>query len=168
MISTFNTFLFPDDLCKQIIMEYKDKVKLVEIVNGRRQHNYHEYDTDSWIHSVVNNLITKNLGDNYTLLERVTILRYNVGDYFIEHTDGPGNIKMKSELPYHFYGGVELSDNSEFKGGEFYIKGKNVEFKKGRMFTHGFSDKHGVREVIEGTRWSIHFLIYKNIQNGLI
>ena len=168
MISTFDSFLLSDELCEKIISEYKNKVTLVEMVNGRRQKNYHEYDTNSWIHSIIDNLIKQNIGQEYELLERVTILRYDEGDYFIEHVDGPGNVRMGKNLPYHFYGGIELSEKSEFDGGEFYIEGKDVDYKKGRIFTHGFSDKHGVRKVTKGTRWSIHFLIYKEIKNGLI
>ena len=168
MISTFDNFLLSDEFCQRIISEYMDKVSLVEMVNRRRQKNYHEYDTSSWVHSIVNNLITENLGNSYKLLERVTILKYEIGDYFIEHVDGPGNIKMRNELPYHFYGGVELSEKSDFDGGEFFIKNKKVDYKKGRMFTHGFSDPHSISKLTRGTRWSIHFLIFKEYQNGII
>lgn len=159
MIATFDKFLISDKLCDNIKLEYENKIKLIDIYKGRRQKYYHEYSEDSWIHELVNKLIHKNLGSEYKILERVTILKYDVGDYFIEHVDGPNNLKINKELPYHFYGGVELCNKSEFDGGDFYINGKNVDFKKGRLFTHGFNDKHGVKEIIRGTRWSIHFLI---------
>ena len=168
MIATFDNFLLSDKLCKKIISEYKDKVSLIEVVNGRRQKNYHEYDETSWIHEVVSDLIFKNLGSQHKLLERVSVLRYDTGDYFIEHTDGPRNTKMNKKLPYHFYGGIELSEKYEFEGGEFYIKGEQVQYKKGRIFTHGFNDKHGVKPVLSGTRWSIHFLIYKEAQKEIL
>ena len=72
------------------------------------------------------------------------------------------NTQLNPSLPNHFYGGVELSERAEFTGGEFFINDKIVDFKKGRMFTHGFSDSHGVNMVTSGTRWSIHFLINNN------
>jgi len=168
MIATFDKFLLSDKICKKIISEYKDKVSLIEMVNVRRQKNYHEYDGTSWVHEVVSDLICKNLGSQYKLLERVTILRYDISDYFIEHVDGPSNTKMRNDLSYHFYGGVELSEKSDFDGGEFFIKKKKVDYKKGRIFTHGFSDPHSVSKITRGTRWSIHFLILKEYQNGII
>jgi len=64
-------------------------------------------------------------------------------------------------LKPHFFGGAELCDNNEFNGGDFYIDGKIVEYKKGRMFTHSFNDLHEIKEVTDGTRWSVHFLIHK-------
>jgi hypothetical protein len=69
-------------------------------------------------------------------------------------------------MPFHFYGGVELSDKSSFSGGEFLLKGKILDFKKGRLFTHGFSDLHGVNKVKNGIRWSIHFPILENKSIG--
>lgn len=168
MVSIFDTFLLSDEICDLIKSKYTDKVELIEIVKGRRQKNYHEYDTNSWIHGIVSELIYKNLGNQFKLIERVTILRYDMGDYFIEHVDGPSNLKLNKNLPYHFYGGVELSEKYEFIGGEFYINSKDVDYKKGRMFTHGFYDRHGVKKVEKGTRWSIHFLIYKEIKDGIL
>jgi hypothetical protein len=168
MVSIFDTFLLSDDICELIKSKYADKVDLVEMVNGRRQKNYHEHNTSSWIHEIASDLIYKNLGHQFKLIDRVTILRYDIGDYFIEHVDGPGNLKLNNKLPFHFYGGVELSERSEFIGGEFYINGKNVDYKKGRMFTHGFYDRHGVKKIEKGTRWSIHFLIKKEIKNGIL
>lgn len=106
MIATFDKLLLSDEICTKIQLEYEDKLQLIDIPKGRRQKNYHEYDTSSWIHDVVQNLIKVNIGNDYKLLERVTILKYEVGDYFVEHVDGPNNVKPNYILPYHFYGGV--------------------------------------------------------------
>jgi predicted 2-oxoglutarate/Fe(II)-dependent dioxygenase YbiX len=174
MIGTFEKLILSEDDCKKIIAFYDSKVvfrekHLISIDRiQRKQKNYHETDENSWIHKLVNKFIKLNLGDKFSLLERVTILKYEPGDFFSEHTDGPYNTSLSKNLPYHFYGGVELCERNEFKGGEFFIKGKNVDYKKGRLFTHGFNDTHGVKEVVEGIRWSIHFLIKEEKEKQLI
>ena len=89
------------------------------------------------MHKKVKKLIQENLGEKCSLLNRVTVLKYEPGDFFSKHTDGSYNTRLSKTLPYHFYGGVELCERQEFKGGEFFIKDKNVKFKKGRLFTHG-------------------------------
>ena len=161
-----NKFLLSDDICKKIISEYKDKVVLAK-TDIRQQKIYHELNENSWLWNEIQKLISSNLGDSYSVYSRVTILKYTKGDYFLEHTDGPSNARIRKEkyggekLKPHFFGGVELCDDNEFKGGDFYIDGKIVEYKKGRMFTHSFNDLHEVKEVTDGTRWSVHFLIHK-------
>jgi hypothetical protein len=166
MIGVWDDFLLSDEISNKIKLEYFNKLKPVES-SIRKQKNYHILDCNSWIHNCVNELISKNIGDEYCLLKRVTVLKYEVGDFFLKHIDGPSNTQLNPNLPNHFYGGVELSERDEFTGGEFFINDKNVDFKKGRMFTHGFSDLHGVNLVTSGTRWSIHFLI-KNTKVKLI
>lgn len=161
MIKLFDTEYLSDEICEKIINEYSSKVTLIKS-NIRSQKNYHERDKKSWLYTYIDKFIKINIGNNFQLIERVTVLRYDKGDYFIEHVDGPHNKGMNSTLPPHFYGGVELNNKSEFEGGEFFIKGNNVSFKKGRMFTHGFSDSHGVTKINRGVRWSIHFLIKNN------
>jgi predicted 2-oxoglutarate/Fe(II)-dependent dioxygenase YbiX len=167
MIGTFDKLLLSDEDCNSIKLLYEDKLILRER-NIRRQKNYHEIKSDSWLHEKVKNLIEQNLGEKYSLLERVTILKYEPGDFFSKHIDGSYNIGLSKTLPYHFYGGAELCERKEFKGGEFFIKDKNVEFKKGRLFTHGFDDTHGVKKVEEGIRWSIHFLIKEKREKQII
>ena len=167
MIGTFDKVLLSNEECDKIKSLYEDKLVLRER-EIRRQKNYHETENNSWLHKKVGNLIQKNLGSKYSLLERVTILKYEPGDFFSKHIDGSYNTSLSKTLPYHFYGGIELCERKEFKGGEFFIKDKNVEFKKGRLFTHGFDDSHGVKKVEEGIRWSLHFLIKEKIEKKLI
>ena len=172
MISINNKFLLSDNICEKIKSEYKDKVTLVKS-DIRQQKNYHELNENSWLFDEIKKLVSSNLGDEYSLYNRVTILKYVKGDYFLEHSDGPSNATLRNQygnkkLKAHFFGGVELCDSSEFKGGDFYIDGKLVEYKKGRMFTHGFNDLHEVKEVTDGERWSIHFLIHTENLSSLI
>lgn len=166
MIETFDNFLLSNDSCEKIINLYQDKVKDVKS-QIRKQKNYHEIDSNSWLFKTIKKLVNDNLGDDYELIDRVTVLKYEKGDFFLEHNDGPGNYALKNTLPNHIYGGIELCEKSEYEGGEFFIERKKVEYKKGRIFTHGFSDFHSVTEVTSGIRWSIHFVIEKKI-NTLI
>lgn len=154
-------------ICKRIINEYTPKVKLVTS-DIRASKNYHERNKNTWLYSFIDEFIKTNIGVEYGLIQRVTVLRYDTGDYFLTHTDGSGNAFHNPNLQYHFYGGVELGERTDFDGGEFYIKNENVDFKKGRLFTHGFTDSHGVNTITSGTRWSIHFLIESNKPQPLI
>lgn len=158
MINIWNDFLLSDEYSNRIKLEYANKLEPIQS-KGRKQKNYHIFDVNSWIHQCVGELISKNIGSEYYLVNRVTVLKYDIGDFFLKHKDGPANTYINPSLPNHFYGGVELSERAEFTDGEFFINDKIVDFKKGRMFTHGFSDSHGVNMVTSGTRWSIHFLI---------
>jgi len=166
--SFFDTIIIPDSICDRIKETYIDKLKVINIPNLRHQMVYNERNESSWIYQYVNQFVIDNMGSDYSLIERVAILKYEKGDYFKIHTDGKWNTQLNKELPYHFYGGVEISDKNEFEGGEFIINNNKVDFKKGRLFTHGFETEHGVSEVIIGTRWSIHFPIYKKIHKNII
>ena len=167
MIKTFNKLLLSEKECSKIKSYYDSKLSLEEN-EIRKQSNYHETDNNSWLFSLIDNFIKKNIGNQYDLIQRVTILKYVKGDFFLKHTDGIWNSTLDSKLPFHFYGGVELNNKTEFEGGEFFIKDNNVEYFKGRLFTHGFEDSHGVNEVKKGTRWSLHFLITDNKPKSFI
>tara|TARA_R100000734_G_C3288259_1_gene80544 strand:+ start:222 stop:725 length:504 start_codon:yes stop_codon:yes gene_type:complete len=167
MISTYNKFILPEFVCREIKNRYESKLIFQEN-SIRKQKNYHETDPDSWLYNFIDDFIKKNIGNEYSLLERVTILKYEQGDFFSKHTDGIWNSTLSKDLPIHFYGGVELSEKKEFEGGEFFIKDKKVDYLKGRLFTHGFEDSHGVEEVKKGIRWSLHFLITNYKPKALI
>ena len=171
MIAVFNHVLFPDELHKRIKREYEDKLDYIND-DLRNLYVYHERDDNSWLWKEVAPFIHKNLGINYKLIQRVAVLKYEKGGYFKEHSDGPYNSSIAEysgkRIPYHFYGGVELSSESDFKGGEFITDGKAVEFRLGRMFTHDFDTLHEVKEVTEGTRWAIHFPIQPLVNNTVL
>ncbi len=163
MRGLFDKVLLSDEDCDSIKELYKDKLVRIEDRNAfpaRAHHKYNETDPDSWLHKTVQSLITSNLGDDYYLIQRVTVLRYRINDIFGDHYDGSWNVQSNKLLTEnHFYGGVELSNREDFKGGEFYIQGEDVELVKGRLYTHHFDDRHGVKMVQDGVRWSIHFII---------
>ena len=114
MISTFDNLLISNDECNKIKDYYESRLTLQEN-NIRKQKNYHETDIDSWLFKLIDNLINVNIGNQYSLLERVTILKYELGDFFLKHTDGIWNSTLSNNLPFHFYGGVELSQKTEFE-----------------------------------------------------
>ena len=109
----------------------------------RKQKNYHILDYNSWIHNCVNELISKNIGNEYCLVDRVTVLKYEVGDFFLKHKDGPYNTQLNSNLPNHFYGGVELSERYEFTGGDFFINDKNVDWWPNRHWRRALNLERG-------------------------
>jgi len=167
-MESYNTpLLLSEDKCNKIKKLYNYKLILRE-TRIRKQRNYHETDECSWLYKLIDNFIKVNLGKYHSLLQRVTILRYDKGDYFKKHSDGNHNQSTSENLPYHFYGGVELNEKDEFDGGEFFVSDEIVDYKKGRLFTHGFEESHGVKEVTRGTRWSIHFLISDGKKTTLI
>jgi len=169
MIKTFNNLYIPNDLCNKIKELYESKLETMSIISKREdkparcQKVFHELDNESWIFNYISNFIKVNIGEDYNLLQRVTILKYDEGDLFSKHKDGDSNNPDYKFLPQHFYGGVELSERDEFEGGEFLINDNVVEFKKGRLFTHGYNTYHSVNKVRKGTRWSLHFLITSDV-----
>lgn len=158
--SFFDNSIISDNICDYIQQTYINKLQRVNIPKLRCQMVFNEKNKSSWLYSYVNEFVIDNMGSNYSLIERVAVLRYEKGDYFEKHTDGEWNTRLNKELPYHFYGGVEISNKNDFEGGEFILKNNKIDFKKGRLFTHGFDTEHGVSEVTKGIRWSIHFPIY--------
>ena len=171
MIAVFNHHLFPEEVSERIIKFYKSKLVHYDD-NLRNLYVYHERDNNSWLWKEVTPFIHRNMGINYKLIERVAVLKYEVGCHFKEHEDGSYNSSIAEyrgeRLPYHFYAGVELSNKDNFKGGEFITDGKEVEFRTGRMFTHDFNTVHEVKEVTEGTRWAIHFPVEPLVNNTVI
>ena len=122
MRGLFGKVLLSDEDCDSIKELYKDKLVRIEDRNAfpaRAHHKYNETDPDSWLHKTVQSLITSNLGDDYYLIQRVTVLRYRINDIFGDHYDGSWNVQSNKLLTEnHFYGGVELSNREDFKGGE--------------------------------------------------
>jgi hypothetical protein len=93
-----------------------------------------------------------------------TLLIYQKGDFFAEHTD-ESTIYSDSEISTSpqdeekilFTGGYEL--NREYKGGNFFVDGKELGVDIGELFYFRRDVLHEVKEVKEGTRYSLHFMI---------
>ena len=109
-----------------------------------------------WVWDNLDYLIKNNLGDNYYLSTWVIGLKYTEGDYFLEHQDDYGNKKDRL-----LSGGIELSDSSDYVGGDYIVEGKSLKAKQGFLFTHSPSILHEITEIKKGTRYSLHFCISK-------
>lgn len=118
--------------------------------------NSHRKDKYRWLWKGVDNIIKKNLGDDYYLSIWIIVLKYDKGDYFAEHQD-----KRKQDDDRCLSGGIELSDKSDFEGAKYILKGKQVKFERGKLFTHKLTDIHEITKLTKGTRWSLHFGINK-------
>ena len=77
-------------------------------------------------------------------------------DYFEKHIDRP-----KQDDNRYLSGGIELSDKSDFEGGQFVVKNIPILFEKGKLLTHKVTDSHEITKLKKGTRWSLHFGINK-------
>lgn len=114
----YNNLLLSDASIERIKIKYGDKLELVTS-DIRHHKSYHETNPSTWIYKLINDLVKKNMGDNYSIYTRVTILKYTPGDYFMNHVDGSHNTKLDPNLLEHFYGGIELNNQDDFTGGSF-------------------------------------------------
>ena len=163
----YNTLLLSEESIQKIKNEYDGKLKLVTS-DIRHHRGYHETNPATWVYKLVNNLIKQNMGSEYSVYTRVTILKYIEGDFFLNHIDGSHNTNLDPNLSEHFYGGIEMSERSNFIGGEFFVSGEVVPFKTGRIVTHEFDEPHGVTKLLSGVRWSIHFPIKLGYKKSIL
>lgn len=82
------------------------------------------------------------------------LLRYNTGDFYLEHTDA-ANV---SNHPHRILS-CSFGLNDDYEGGEFTFFGRELKYKikKGSciMFPSNFMYPHEVMPVTSGTRYSI-------------
>ena len=148
---------FSDSLCDRII---KESTNMELFTTNLRKHSRYivdEKDRDScknW--NLVDSLIKSNLGNNYFLTTWLITLKYEKGDYFLEHNDGYDTGKR------YLSGGITLSPPTEYTGGRFILEGRDVTADRGQLFTHTALQKHKITEVESGTRYVLHFCIGKN------
>ncbi len=93
-----------------------------------------------------------------------TLLIYQKGDFFAEHTDKSTiysdpeiSTSPEDEEKILFTGGYEL--NRDYKGGNFFVDGKELDVGIGELFYFSRDTLHEVKEVTEGIRYSLHFMI---------
>jgi hypothetical protein len=94
----------------------------------------------------------QNIDKGFRCSDIITLLIYEKGDFFTEHSD---KIYASGILS----GGYLLND--EYKGGNFIVDGKKLEVGVGELFTYGREILHEVTEVTDGVRYSLHFVIVK-------
>ena len=106
----------------------------------------------------------KRINEFYQVGDFITLLIYNKGDFFGSHIDGPSYISTKSKTV--MTGGYLL--NTGYKGGDFIVEDTTLNTKPGELFLFGRNVWHEVKEVTEGTRYSLHFAINENRPKILI
>lgn len=152
---------FSKSFCDKII-DYSLKTSILEEIEtpNRKYKRAVIMENDfnwNWLWNSVDKMIKENLGDSYSLTDWIMILRYDVGDYFLEHID------LGNDSPYRDYsGGVELLDKSEYEGGEFVLEKKVKKIQRGELFTHLQNQQHSIKKITKGTRWALHFCIVKD------
>tara|TARA_B100001564_G_scaffold176325_1_gene148316 strand:+ start:213 stop:683 length:471 start_codon:yes stop_codon:yes gene_type:complete len=150
------------EYCKKVINEFLNDNDMIDYKSDNRKHKRRTLtDENFWLWKSIDNLIKSNLGPDYYLSQWVVGLRYDKGDYFLEHSDGYGHgTRILS-------GGIELSNENDYKGGKYTLKGLDGKNKRGYLFVHKPDEVHEITEVTKGTRYSLHFCISKN-SNKLI
>lgn len=117
----------------------------------------------NWIFLKLQNWIdTLNLGIKLIHPPHAVFRKYEVGDFFIKHTDQPPNPTPKRYLSV----GIQLSNESEYEGGNIYIyKNSDVEIMPksiGYTYLFGIKVPHEVTRITKGTRKSLTIFISEN------
>ena len=88
-------------------------------------------------------------------LRELILLKYSTGGKYNRHKDSTllnGRI-FSFSIPLNI---------GNFTGGEFFLEDKLIKLKTGRAFIFKSSEYHGVKPVIDGTRFAIVGWIHKN------
>jgi len=154
---------FSYEYCDDIIKVFNKPDLMETFISNDRAYKRFIIDDNSvnktkylWLWESVDNLIKSNLGVEYYLSIWIIVLKYNVGDYFSLHEDNPNQTDNRC-----LSGGVELSNRSDFVGGDYIIKNTPSYFKRGELVNHKVNDPHEITPLTSGTRWSLHFGINK-------
>ena len=154
-----NSKTWDKSFCNKVIESFCSNDIMENFHNNNRKYKrnllYEKDKKNSWVWESVNNLIKVNLGDNHYLSTWLIGLRYDEGDYFLEHKDGYGTGDR------YLSGGIELSAEDEYEGGIYTIEGKNKRYNQGVLFVHSPFMVHEITKVTKGTRYSLHFCVSK-------
>jgi len=154
------TLKWDADYCNEVVkVFFKDFEQVNSSISTHKRSSIfksQQKDFFTWmIYKKCDDLVKDKLGEGYCVNNWVFGLRYDVGDYMIEHVDG------EAAGDRVLSGGIELSDPSDYDGGIYHLHGKPARATRGEIFIHTLKDKHHVSEVTRGTRYSIHFTIGK-------
>ena len=151
------------DYCKNIIKVFSEDEAMETFVIEGRSYERFIIDEESslrnkyqWFWNDIEELVKNNLGNTHYLSLWIIVLKYQKGDYFRQHQDSPSQNDDR-----YLSGGIELSDEADFEGADFIVKGKSLEFERGKLLTHKLKDTHEITKLTKGTRWSLHFGINK-------
>jgi hypothetical protein len=93
--------------------------------------------------------------------------KWDVGGFASPHSDNSDNEGVPNAFEINKYVGI-LYLNDSYAGGELYFPDHNIEFKPNKysyyVFCGGVENIHGVREITEGTRYTmVSFWDYADI-----
>ena len=72
------------------------------------------------------------------------MLKYDIGDYFLPHID-----RYNQDDDRYISGGIELSNEDDFKGGEFVVKNIKIPFERGKLINHKLNETNTTIRVFE-------------------
>ena len=136
----------------------KNRVEMDEIWI-RKDHTFYK-DLNNAVSKVAEKyaIKMKSFHDRDFVVQKTTDFRlnkYDVGGYMSKHCD---NIHHSHGQTYGYpQASVLLFLNDNFKGGEFLVSEEQPKIKTGEalIFPSNFMFPHEVKEVTQGTRWSI-------------
>lgn len=101
----------------------------------------------------------KKIGVQKVSFESLTIIRYDKGDRLAPHIDGShpinpdGNTIQGQELYKTLI--IQISNPNDYVGGDFCLKGVPQDRTQGSYCLFQRTIEHEVREVLDGTRYSL-------------
>ena len=166
MVNSYLEFnLFTEDECKLILQNMNElqfvnfTVKLEDkfYPNGSSMQSQDlSYDESTkWIYDRFTNKVAEQLDVQWMNNPHGVFRNYKVGDYFVEHTDKVD--KEGAEMRY-FSATIQLSNPSEYSGGELIIDRKHTINKEiGSVTLWGTNLIHEVKTITKGSRNSLVF-----------
>jgi PKHD-type hydroxylase len=112
------------------------------------EHEVHQVLQPIW------NQTINQLGFNIDFVEPYEIKRYTSNDFFGKHVDN--YYSLSKDIDRKITLSVQLTDSSEYTGGELIVLGKNTGAKnKGSVTVFPSDFPHEVAPVQSGVRWSL-------------
>jgi len=147
-------------VCKSLLMSHEDRIGNKE---QRLQLDKTVFET---IDPVIKEYADSFIGHlNYERDEGYTLLKYEPGDFYKEHTDDPemvrvdeaGNYKPSSLVKRKVTFVVQLNEDFEGGGLSFFADTHRVEVKKGSviLFPSNYMYPHQALPVTKGVRYSL-------------
>ena len=133
--------------------------KKVKLKTNKVKANYVNVTSKTQLDYILN--LIRPLGIKSISLKEASIMRYKVGDYFGPHRDFPdyGYDRLNRTVI------IQLSDPSEYDGGDLIVKGVNQPRDLGSVISVGVNDFHEVTEILRGERLTIAiFLLNRDIE----
>lgn len=154
----FYNFLTNDE-CDYLINLIKGRVPLFNVEHNRNLDVYPISETISFLSDKLNDIgVIGNLQFN--------INKYGEGCYFETHTDRGGKNDPMGKRYQTLI--INLSDESDYKGGYLYVGKNTIDKGKGGCVMFSSDVKHSLSPIISGVRYSVVIWLKKENIKGLI